>query len=153
MPAPIIRNTTPRKIRWRPRALLPKGLDHIGTAVLNGKVYTVGGFVGSVHRDAQNAAYEYDPVTDTWRILALMKAPRASVGVAALGGKVYAVGGRNPDGQVVSTNEVYDPATNTWKALAPLPRPRDHTATVAANGLHSRDRRAHRRTDRQGRPA
>ena len=87
-----------------------------------------------MHRDAQNAAYEYDPASDSWRILALMKAPRASVGVAALGGKIYAVGGRNPDGQVVATNEVYDPATNTWKALAPLPKPRDHTATVAADG-------------------
>ena len=122
------------KDTWRPRALLPKGLDHIGATVLNGKVYTIGGFVGSVHRDAQNAAYEYDPASDSWRILAWMKAPRASVGVAALGGKIYAVGGRNPDGQVVGTNEVYDPATNTWKVLAPLPRPRDHTATVAANG-------------------
>ena len=33
------------KDTWRPRAMLPKGLDHIGVAVLNGKIYTVGGFI------------------------------------------------------------------------------------------------------------
>ena len=90
-----------------------------------------------MHRDGQNAAYEYDPASNTWRILPLMKAGRGSVGVAALGGKIYAIGGRNPDGQVVATHEVYDPATNTWKELAPLPKARDHTATVAIDGkLH-----------------
>ena len=31
---------------WRARAPLPTGLDHIGAAVLNGKIYTIGGFVG-----------------------------------------------------------------------------------------------------------
>ena len=49
----------------------------------------------SVHRDGQNAAYEYDPASDTWRILPLMKAGRGSVGVAALDGKIHAIGGRN----------------------------------------------------------
>jgi N-acetylneuraminic acid mutarotase len=104
------------KDTWRARASLPKGLDHIGAAALNGKVYAIGGFLGWLHRDAQNAAYEYDPATDSWRILARMKAPRASVGVVALGGKIYAVGGRNPDGQVVATHEVYDPAPTSGRS-------------------------------------
>jgi N-acetylneuraminic acid mutarotase len=122
------------KDTWRARALLPKGLDHVGATVLNGKIYTVGGFVATLHRDGQNAAYEYDPASDTWRILPLMKAGRGSVGVAALGGKIYAVGGRNADGNVVTTHEVFDPATNVWTELAPLPHARDHTATVAIDG-------------------
>ncbi len=106
-----------------------------------------------MHRDGQNAAYEYDPASDTWRILPLMKAGRGSVGVAALDGKIYAVGGRNPDGQVVATHEVFDPATNTWKELAPLPRARDHTATVAADGkIHVIGGRTGA-LDRQDRPA
>ena len=57
--------------KWRPRAPLPRSLDHMGSAVLNGKIYTVGGFVGGgVHKDGQNSAFEYDPASDTWRMLA-----------------------------------------------------------------------------------
>ena len=36
----------PANDSWRPRALLPRSLDHIGVAVLNGKIYAVGGFIG-----------------------------------------------------------------------------------------------------------
>ena len=97
----------------------------MGSVTLNGKIYTVGGFVGGgVHRDGQNTALEYDPALDTWRVLAPMKAGRGSVGVAAFEGKIHAIGGRAPDGSTVATHEVYDPATNSWKELAPLPKAR-----------------------------
>src|SRR5262245_45094859 len=36
----------PETDKWSARAMLPKGLDHIGAAVANGKIYTIGGFVG-----------------------------------------------------------------------------------------------------------
>ena len=54
-----------------------------------------------MHKDGQDAAYEYDPATDTWRSLADMKLGRGSVGVAALDGKLHAIGGRWPDGKTV----------------------------------------------------
>jgi Flp pilus assembly pilin Flp len=121
--------------KWRVRYPLPRGLDHMGVAVVNGKIITVGGFVGGgVHRDGQPLVFEYDPATDAWRALAPMKAGRGSVGVAVLNGKVYAIGGRTPAGITVDTNEVYDPATNTWTAFAPLPKARDHMAVVAIEG-------------------
>src|SRR5258708_10226291 len=73
-----------------------RGLDHMGTAVVNGKIITVGGFLASVHAYPQALVYEYDPAANTWRALAPMKAPRASVGVALLDGKVHAIGGGPP---------------------------------------------------------
>ena len=125
------------KDTWRPRALLPKGLDHIGVAVLNGKIYTVGGFIASVHRDGQNAAYEYDPASDTWRILPLMKAGRGSVGVAALGGKIYAVGGRNAGRQRGRDPRGLRPRDQYLEGARAAAAARDHTATVAIDGkLH-----------------
>src|SRR5437899_1593537 len=42
----------PAADKWLARALLPKGLDHIGATVANGRIYCIGGFLGSVHRDA-----------------------------------------------------------------------------------------------------
>jgi N-acetylneuraminic acid mutarotase len=120
---------------WRTRSPLPRALDHIGSAALNGKIYTIGGFVGGgVHKDGQNAAFEYDPALDTWRILAPLKAGRGSVGVVALDGKIHAIGGRAPDGTTVATHEVYDPATNSWKEAAPLPKARDHVAAAVVDG-------------------
>jgi N-acetylneuraminic acid mutarotase len=125
----------PATDKWRPRSPFPRSLDHVGSAVLNGKIYTMGGFVGgSVHKDGQNSAFEYDPALDTWRILAPMKAGRGSVSVVALDGKIHAIGGRDPAGTTVGTHEVYDPATNTWKDLAPFPKPRDHMAATVING-------------------
>jgi N-acetylneuraminic acid mutarotase len=126
----------PATDKWRARAPVPRALDHMGSAVLNGKIYLIGGFVGGgVHRDGQNTAFEYDPGSDTWRILAPMKVGRGSVGVAVLDGKIHAIGGRSPDNtKTVDTHEVYDPATNTWKDLASLPKARDHAAATAAEG-------------------
>ena len=61
-PAPIISNTTRRPTSGVARAPFPNRLDHVGSAVLNGKIYTIGGFVGGgVHKDGQDVAYEYDP--------------------------------------------------------------------------------------------
>ena len=52
---------------------MPKGLDHLGVAVIDGKIITVGGFIGSVHRGAVSDVYEYDVAADTWRTLAPLK--------------------------------------------------------------------------------
>ena len=101
---------------------------------LNGKIYTVGGFVASVHKDGQPDVFEYDPAADSWRSLSPLKSGLGSVGVTVLDGKIHAIGGRNPAGQTVATHQVYDPATNSWSERAPLPRARDHMAVVAAEG-------------------
>src|SRR5580658_246044 len=110
---------------WRIRYPMPRALDHMGVAVVNGKIITVGGFVASVHKDGQPSVFEYDPAFDVWRTLAPLNQGRGSIGVTVLNGKVYAMGGRLPFNKTVATNEVYDPATNTWKMLAPLPKGRD----------------------------
>ena len=104
---------------------------------LNGKVYTVGGFVASVHRDGQNAAYEYDPAQ---RHLAH---PAADEGRPRLGRRRRArrqdlrrrraqsgrPGGRHPRG-VRSRDQCLEGARAAAAA-------RDHTATVAVDGkLH-----------------
>src|SRR2546423_1780547 len=41
--------------RWRERASLPQPLDHLGIAVVNGKLYTFGGFAATVHQGASDA--------------------------------------------------------------------------------------------------
>ncbi|MEA2903700.1 MAG: hypothetical protein QOI12_1087 [Alphaproteobacteria bacterium] len=124
----------PATDRWRERAALPQPLDHLGVAVVNGKLYTFGGFVATVHQGPADVALEYDPATDAWRRLTPMKGPRAAVGAAVLGGRIHVIGGRLRDHELLATHEVYDPVAGTWSEAAPLPLARDHLAVVVAEG-------------------
>ena len=74
----------PATDRWRPRAPMPEGRDHLAVAVLNGKIYAFGGFAASVHKGAGTDAFEYDPASDSWKTLAPMSGPRGSAGATAL---------------------------------------------------------------------
>jgi Kelch motif len=54
----------PTTDQWRPDAPLPEPRDHLAVAVANGKIYAFGGFATDVHKDAGNAAFEYDAATN-----------------------------------------------------------------------------------------
>ena len=112
---------------------------YLGVAVVNGKIYAIGGDEGSVQYsgsghgrtiDVVNFTEEYDPATDTWAIKAAMPTARALFATAEYEKKVYCIGGYNGsyDGQYnwfdQRVNEVYDPATDTWEIKAALPTPR-----------------------------
>src|SRR5205085_2072641 len=112
------REYDPATDKWRERAPMPTARNHLGVAVVNGKIYSFGGFVGSVHREAGTDALEYDPATDRWRTLAPMPTPLGSVGAATVNGKIHTIGGRGLNGVTVATHAVYDPATNTWTSAA-----------------------------------
>jgi N-acetylneuraminic acid mutarotase len=113
---------------------MPQGLNHVGAAALNGKIYVVGGFTGSNHKQVNDGAFEYDPAADTWRALPPLATPRGSVAVAAVAGKLHALGGRRNENDVVTAHQVYDPATGKWSEAAPLPKGRDHMAAVTVEG-------------------
>jgi N-acetylneuraminic acid mutarotase len=101
-------------------------------AVVNGKIYAIGGFDG-VTQLAVNE--EYNPVTDTWTTKAAMPTARSGFAIAVYQNKIYCIGGTTGDsGNSVSgftgATEVYDPATDTWETKKPMPTPR---ADMCAN--------------------
>lgn len=57
---------------------------------MNGMVYTVGGFNGSLRVRTVDM---YDPVKDVWTSCPSMEARRSTLGVAVLNTVIYAVGG------------------------------------------------------------
>ena len=124
----------PATDHWRELAPMPFARDHLGIAVLNGKIYTFGGFVKTVHQGAGTDVFEYDIATNTWRARAPLKTPLGSTGAAVVDGKIHVLGGRGLDGVTAATHAVYDPATDTWSDAAPLPKARDHLGVVAADG-------------------
>jgi N-acetylneuraminic acid mutarotase len=106
----------------------------VGVAALDGKIYSIGGFIGNVHKEAQTDSFAYDPNTQKWNRLPPLPSPRGSVATVALNGKIHAIGGRDPKDRVQATHEVYDPGKGAWTSATPLPVARDHASAVVADG-------------------
>jgi N-acetylneuraminic acid mutarotase len=124
----------PSADRWRTRAPMPYGSHHLAVALLNGKIYTFGGFTAAAHGKPVDVAFEYDPKADSWRPLPKLSSARGSPAAASLNGKVHVIGGRGGDNVTLATHEAFDPATGQWTSLAPLPKARDHIGLIAVGG-------------------
>jgi N-acetylneuraminic acid mutarotase len=123
--------------RWIVETTLPgAGLNAPAAAVLDGRVYVIGGFDGVSNRPvARVMAYEI--ATRTWRDVAPLPAPRGGHAAVALDGRIHVLGGGN-DRSTLASHDVYDPATDRWQAAAPLPRSEGSPAAVAWQGrLHA----------------
>jgi hypothetical protein len=129
----LVEEYDPATDRWRVRAQLPRALTHVGLAALDGKIYSIGGFQGDVHKDAQADAFVYDLAMNQWSTLPSLPAPRGSVGTVTLNGKIHAIGGRDPQDQVQATHAIFDPVQRTWTPAAPLPVARAHLAAVVVD--------------------
>jgi N-acetylneuraminic acid mutarotase len=119
---------------WTTKAPIPQEIGIVGAAVVNGKIYVMG---GSSSREPFN--YEYDPETDNWVAKTPMPTPRASFGIATYQNKIYTIGGSTGWTQETGTiysgaNEVYDPSTNTWENKKPMPTNRSGIEAYEING-------------------
>jgi N-acetylneuraminic acid mutarotase len=119
---------------WTSMAHMPTARAGLGVAVVNGKIYAIGG----VNNNTQLAVNEeYDPATDTWKDRAAMPTARSGFAIAVYQSKIYAIGGTVGTGENVGftgVTEVYDPATNTWETKSSMPTPRADLSANVANG-------------------
>jgi N-acetylneuraminic acid mutarotase len=109
---------------WTVAAPLPNPRHHMGSTVMGGKIYAVGGQHGHDQASVTQASlHVYDPATNTWT--ALTSLPRARSHIAnstfVLAGRLIVAGGESSHERPISDVSAYDPATNTWTALTPLP--------------------------------
>jgi N-acetylneuraminic acid mutarotase len=130
---------------WTQKAPMQQARHELGAAVVNGKIYAIGGTVYTyqdlyrVESKIVGTNEEYDTKTDTWSFKASMPAPRSGFATVVYQNKIYCIGGSNgssKDGQPipVSVNEVYDPATDTWERKAPMPTARLYAAANIVGG-------------------
>jgi len=114
---------------WTTKADMPTARLLLGTCVLDGKIYAIG---GAPRPHAGLRVVEvYDPQTDTWTRKADMLVPRAGLGVSVVEGKIYAIGGW---GSHAPSVEEYDPATDTWTPKADMPTRRNFLTTSVVDG-------------------
>jgi len=95
------------------------------SAVLNGKMYVVGGCNDGGCASPLTAVQVYDPSTDSWSSAADYPQPVTFAMCGGINGKLYCAGGS-------ATNEyangyVYDPSADSWSPIADIP--------VASGGL------------------
>ena len=109
----------------------PVGREHVGAAVVDGKIYFFGGETGhDQYVGAKSDVHVYDPATRQWT----QKGDIPGGGLAhveetsvVVGGKILVAGG-NINGPAhenfISTIRLYDPATDQWSVIGDLPEPR-----------------------------
>jgi N-acetylneuraminic acid mutarotase len=111
---------------WITLEPMPTARSGLGVAVVDGKIYTIGGTYGIQGSYDNNE--EYDPVTDTWTTKKPMPTPRGDFAIAVFQDKIYIIGGSTRAGQwtteLTDVNEVYDPATDTWATKTSMPIPK-----------------------------
>jgi N-acetylneuraminic acid mutarotase len=125
--------------QWEARAPAPTARNSAAAAVIDGKIYVVGGrqFIKSTDgktRMSNYAALEvYDPRRDSWETKTPMPQAQGGLGAATIDGKLYACGGEQwlPDQRVLNQCWVYDPGKDSWASLASLPVARHGIGMVA----------------------
>jgi len=127
---------------WTTKTPMPTTRSQMGGAVINGKLYVVGGTTSGGAAGAVTTLEVYDPGTNAWTTKAPMPTARYALGAGQLNGILYAISGNAAGEVTVNTVEAYNPATDTWSTVAPIPtaryggQPQDYNGVlyVAANG-------------------
>jgi len=120
---PLESNVTPFSGgSWTQVTTMPDPRAFMGTAVVNGVIYVIG---GAETRKITGSVEAYDPSNGQWASKAAMPTIRIDFAVAVVHGIIYAIGGEdgsfNPP--VLNSVEAYDTTTNTWSEKSPLPTP------------------------------
>ena len=108
---------------WRVISELPTPRKGFSTAVVDDKIYLIGGTLFENDRDGpfgMSLVEVYDPQTNTWQRLTDMPTVRTGSRTAVVAGKIYVLAGKvGKDNQAVNFKtlkvvEMYDPETDTW---------------------------------------
>jgi N-acetylneuraminic acid mutarotase len=105
---------------WKAEDLIPTGMSAAG--FIDGKIYLVGGWVGTDSSNPTSAVRRYDPVADAWTMAAPMSVARGGTAAGVINGKLYVTGGMG-GGTWFTQTEIYDPVADVRSSGAPLPLP------------------------------
>lgn len=95
--------------KWFHMPKLQQKRFNMSTAVLDGKIYVVGGYNTAVLASVEC----YDPKTNQWRYVARLNVARYSHQCCTINGSIYAVAGHN-SGTPLSSIEKYDKQIDKW---------------------------------------
>ena len=129
----------PQNNTWEHLADMPTPREGAEAAVVDGKIYVVGGFASIDNRGANIKIFKtvevYDPQTDIWEQKQDMSQSRLQFGIGVVAGKIYAIGGANffEDPWRLDYMEAYDPVTDIWIKRMKMPTRRDAIGIAVLN--------------------
>ncbi len=116
---------------WVTKSPMPTARWNFAAAVINGKIYAIGGQSGvSVIATVE----EYDPSLDSWTVKAPMPTARRELSASVVNDKLYAIGGWTVFNENTEIVEEYDPGINAWTTKVNMPRKRFDHVSEAVNG-------------------
>jgi N-acetylneuraminic acid mutarotase len=123
---------------WEIMEPMPTVRTSFGVAVVDGKIYAIGGSKGN-YLDVNEM---YDPAADTWITKKPMPTPRTSFGIAVYNNKIFVFGGiagpiNSESSGITGITEVYDPSLDSWETKTLMPTPRASlSASVVNNKIY-----------------
>jgi N-acetylneuraminic acid mutarotase len=130
---------------WSSARPLLLARNHHASAGVNGKLYVIGGRVGSAFISGTSNNVDlveiYDPATNLWHSGARMPTARSAIAAGVYGNYIIVPGGEVQDGRFLGAFkavEAYDTAHNTWQILPSMPHQRHGLAVgVVGNRLYA----------------
>jgi hypothetical protein len=125
----------PKTDKWTDSTPLPYPREHFNVLWLDGKLYAIGGRIGSYMQNLQTVLeLDLGRKDATWQYLPLMPVPRSGTQAAILDGKIFVFGGEKLGG-VFNNTEMFDPVTERWSELTPMPVGRHGTGAVTLGNM------------------
>ena len=118
---------------WARGPILEMARDDFGIAVVDGRIYVLGGMTGA-RGNKLDSVEVYEPGAGAWVAGPVMPEARSSLSAAAVGPVIYALGGALGDESTTGRVDALDTRTGSWAARAPLPTPRFGLAAVELGG-------------------
>ena len=114
---------------WVKGSLIPRPILQAAAAVLDGKIYVLG---GTESGDGSTAVSAFDPRTGVWQHMPSMGSAGHDLAAVAVGGKLYAIGGS--DETYLDNMEVFDPQTGRWAPAPAMQTARDMPKAAVLSG-------------------
>ena len=113
---------------WQDLAPMPTARQELATAVLNGKIYVIGGY--DKEGNSTDTVEVYNPSTNTWASAHPIPTALNHNSAAVAAGKLYSFGGAS------NRTYVYDPLGNSWSEVAMMNH--GHASTPAVGVINGK---------------
>ena len=117
--------------QWQDAEAMSMLRSRVGVAVLNNKLYAIGGYNGS---ERLNTVEEFNADTKGWSRVASMNCNRSAVGAVTIGQNVYVCGGFDGHSSL-DTVEKYNTHDNAWEYVPSMGKSRSAAGVVHLNGI------------------
>jgi len=129
-------SSTTSQTSWSIGSSMPTARTEVAGAVLDGKIYVIGGF--EEQGEATNLVEVYDPQTDRWDRVSPLPIPLEHTAVSTYDGQLFVVGGYTiVDGERTPTDKLfsYNSSTDKWKELKSMPKARGALTANFIDGI------------------